>query len=124
MRLQIRNKTSAKRVSRLKKKLRIRNRVEGTLERPRMSIYRSLKQITVQLIDDAAGKTLIATSTRALSGLKSRTNIDAAKAVGAEIAKLAKSKNIVGVVFDRNGYLYHGRVKAVADAARESGLQF
>jgi large subunit ribosomal protein L18 len=123
MRLSIPNKTAPKRVLRLKKKLRIRNRIEGSAERPRLSIYRSLRQISVQLVDDTVGKTLVAASTSSLS-VKSKTNLEAAKALGAEVAKLAKAKNINAVVFDRNGYLYHGRVKAVAESAREAGLQF
>jgi large subunit ribosomal protein L18 len=77
-----------------------------------------------QIVDDAAGRTLVATSTRVITGPKSTSSIEAAKAVGAQIAKLAQEKNITSLVFDRSGYLYHGRIKALADAAREAGLKF
>jgi large subunit ribosomal protein L18 len=105
---------------------RIRKKVMGTPERPRLNVYRSLNHIYVQLIDDLKGVTLAAASTadnrkgdRVTGG-----NVASAKAVGKKIAELAKDKDITKVVFDRGGYIYHGRVKAVADAAREAGLQF
>jgi large subunit ribosomal protein L18 len=110
-----------------KTKARIRGRVSGTAERPRLTIYKSLKRIYVQAVDDAKGVTLAAASSleKDLRGtLKNGANIEAAKAVGASIAARLKEKGITAVVFDRNGYVYHGRVKALADSAREAGLQF
>lgn len=113
--------------ARLRRKARIRSRVTGTEGRPRLSVYRSANHIYAQIIDDQAGTTLVAASTlsKELDGRGGHGgNIDAAKAVGILIAEKAKAANIGQVVFDRNGYLYHGRVKALADAARESGLDF
>ena len=107
--------------NRLSRKRRIRSRVRGTAQRPRMTVYRSLTQITVQVIDDSAGKTLVAASTRHAKG---KANTDGAKKLGALIAEKAKSAGVSSVVFDRNAYKYHGRIKALADAAREAGLQF
>ena len=110
-----------------KVKARIRGRVSGTPERPRLTIYKSLKRIYVQAVDDTKGITLAAASSleKDLRGsLKNGANIEAAKAVGASIAARLKEKGITAVVFDRNGYVYHGRVKALADSAREAGLQF
>ena len=110
-----------------KTKARIRGRVSGTAERPRLTIYKSLKRIYVQAVDDTQGITLAAASSleKDLRGsLKNGANIEAAKAVGASIAARLKEKGITAVVFDRNGYVYHGRVKALADSAREAGLQF
>ena len=105
-------------------KYRIRKRLSGTGERPRMTVYRSNKQIYVQLIDDLTGKTLGAASSREKEIASQKVNkIEQAKLVGKRIAELAKEKGIETVVFDRNGYLYHGRVKNLADAARESGLK-
>jgi large subunit ribosomal protein L18 len=111
---------------------RIREKMTGTAERPRLNIYRSLNHVYVQLIDDMEGKTLLSASTNEgpkngkKSGEKKSTggNLASAKAVGKAIAERAKQKGISKVVFDRGGYLYHGRVKALADAAREAGLQF
>jgi len=114
-------------IRRDKTKARIRGRVSGTPERPRLTIYKSLKRIYVQAVDDTKGITLAAASSleKDLRGsLKNGANIDAAKAVGASIAARLKEKGITSVVFDRNGYVYHGRVKALADSAREAGLQF
>ncbi len=108
---------------RLKRHLRIRNKISGTPECPRLSVFRSNKHIAVQLIDDVNGVTLASASSKNL-GLENGGNIAAAKAVGAEIAKVATEKGITKVVFDRSGYLYHGRVQAVAEAARENGLVF
>ena len=102
-------------------KTRIRGRVAGTAERPRMSVFRSNKGIYVQLIDDLAGRTLAAASSK---GLEGGTKTEVSAKVGKEIAKIAKEKGIETVVFDRNGYLFHGRVKSLADAAREAGLKF
>jgi large subunit ribosomal protein L18 len=105
---------------------RIRKKVQGTAERPRLNVYRSLNHIYVQVIDDLNGKTLVSASTAEGKKGERRTggNVAAAKAIGKTIAERAKAKGIEKVVFDRGGYLYHGRIKAVADAAREAGLQF
>ena len=102
-------------------KARIRGKISGTAERPRMSVFRSNKGIYVQVIDDLAGVTLAAASSK---GLEGGTKTEVAAKVGKEIAKKAQEKGITEVVFDRNGYLYHGRVKSLADAAREGGLKF
>jgi large subunit ribosomal protein L18 len=103
---------------------RIRRKVLGTAERPRLAVFKSLKHIYVQVIDDAAGTTLVAASTRDKDSSAKGANAAAAKAVGAAIAKKAKDKGVTRVVFDRGGYLYHGNIKALADAARENGLEF
>ena len=108
---------------RLKRHLRIRKKINGTAECPRLSVFRSNKHIAVQLIDDVNGVTLASASSKNL-GLANGCNIEASKAVGAEIAKVAAEKGITKVVFDRSGYVYHGRVQAVAEAARENGLVF
>ena len=108
---------------RLKRHLRIRKKINGTAECPRLSVFRSNKHIAVQLIDDVNGVTLASASSKNL-GLANGGNIEASKAVGAEIAKVAAEKGITAVVFDRGGFLYHGKIKALADAAREAGLQF
>lgn len=107
---------------RQKIKRRVRRNIFGTAARPRLSVYRSNKEIYAQLIDDEAGVTLASTSSRgtAVSGNKS----DKSTAVGKAIAELAKTKGIETVVFDRNGFVYHGRIKALADGAREGGLKF
>lgn len=112
---------------RLRRKLRVRKKVRGTEERPRLNVYRSLKHMYAQIIVDTRGETLVSASTlsRELRGkLKSTGNVEAAKEVGRLIAKKALEKGIKKVVFDRNGFLYHGRVKAVAEGAREGGLKF
>ena len=114
-------------VGRERRKLRIRKRMNGTSERPRMSVFRSAKHIYAQVVDDTAGKTLAHASTlsREVRGEASEASkLDAAKKVGQAIAKLLLAKGIDKVVFDRNGYLYHGRIRALADAAREAGLKF
>jgi large subunit ribosomal protein L18 len=114
-------------VRRLKTKTRIRGRLAGTPERPRLTVYKSLKRIYVQAVDDTRGVTVASASSleKELRGqLKNGANIEAAKAVGARIAARLKEQGITAVVFDRNGYVYHGRVKALADSAREAGLQF
>ncbi|HET8666985.1 MAG TPA: 50S ribosomal protein L18 [Terriglobales bacterium] len=105
---------------------RIRKKLQGTGERPRLSVYRSLNNISVQLIDDQKGVTLLSASSieGRKQGKKQGGNVAAAKEIGKLIADRAKEKGITKVVFDRGGYLYHGRVKALADAAREAGLQF
>jgi large subunit ribosomal protein L18 len=107
---------------------RIRRRVRGNEERPRLAVFRSVKHIYAQLIDDAKGHTVAAASSNEKNGahLKSASggNLAGAKAIGKLIAERARDKGIKAVVFDRGGYLYHGRVKALADAAREAGLEF
>lgn len=104
---------------------RIRENLSGTAERPRLCVFRSNANIEAQIIDDVKGTTLVsATSLDKSLKLKNGSNIEAAKVVGAEIAKRAKKAKITAVVFDRGGYLYHGRVKALAEAAREGGLEF
>ena len=118
---------SQKKEARLKRQVRVRKKVRGTAQRPRLNVFKSARHIYAQLIDDAAGTTLVAASTTVddvSSGLAYTGNIEAAGKVGAEIAKRALAKNITSVVFDRNGFLYHGRVKALAEAARENGLTF
>jgi large subunit ribosomal protein L18 len=103
---------------------RIRRKLTGTAERPRLAVFRSLKGIYVQVIDDASGRTLASASSHEKDSGAKGSNAAAAKAVGALIAKKAKDKGITRVVFDRGGYLYHGNIKALADAARENGLEF
>ena len=103
---------------------RIRRKVAGTQARPRLAVFRSLKHITVQIIDDAAGHTLVAASSSEKKTGIAGGNVAGAKEIGKLIADRAKEKGIKAVVFDRGGYLYHGRVKALADAAREAGLEF
>jgi len=112
---------------RLVRKERIRKKVEGTVERPRFAIFRSSKYIYAQIIDDVAQKTIVSCSSTEKDlkkKLKSTRNLEAAKTIGATLAQRAKEKKITAVVFDRSGYVYHGRVKALADSAREAGLQF
>jgi large subunit ribosomal protein L18 len=103
---------------------RIRRKVRGTSERPRLAVFRSLTNIYVQLIDDARSVTLVSASTIEKGSRTGGGNLAAAKAVGKTIAERAKEKGIQQVVFDRGGYIYHGRIKALADAAREAGLEF
>ncbi|MBD5249810.1 MAG: 50S ribosomal protein L18 [Bacteroides sp.] len=102
-------------------KARIRGKISGTAARPRMTVFRSNKQIYVQLIDDLAGKTLVATSSK---GIEEGTKTEIAAKVGEKIAQKALEAGITEVVFDRNGYLFHGRIKSLADAARTAGLKF
>lgn len=114
-------------IARLRRQARVRRKVVGTDVRPRVCVFRSNKHIYVQVISDTQGKTLAAVST--LKGELAETNekskgVEAAKQVGLALAKACKEKNINRVVFDRNGFLFHGRVKALADGAREGGLQF
>jgi large subunit ribosomal protein L18 len=105
---------------------RIRKKMQGTAERPRLNVYRSLNNIYVQVIDDLHGTTLVSASTAEgkKEDRKTGGNVASAKAIGKTIAERAKAKGVTKVVFDRGGYLYHGRVKAVAEAAREAGLKF
>ena len=119
-------KKTSRNLLRQGKHARVRRKMTGTAEAPRLCIYKSLKHIYAQLIDDEQGRTLVTASTldKDLQGLASKTNIEAAKAVGSSIAVRAKEKGISRVVFDRSGYKYHGRVAALADAARENGLEF
>lgn len=100
---------------------RIRRKLAGTTERPRLNVYRSLNHIYAQVIDDQTGATIVSASS---IKLKTGGNVAAAKEIGKSIAELAVQKGIKKVVFDRGGYLYHGRIKALADAAREAGLEF
>ena len=113
----------SKKIARAKRHARIRYKISGTPECPRLSVFRSNAEIYCQVIDDVAGVTLASASSKNL-GLANGGNIEAAKQVGAEIAKVAVEKGITKVVFDRSGYVYHGRVQAVAEAARENGLVF
>ena len=118
---------AAKLIGRERRKLRIRTKISGASERPRLSVFRSGRHLYAQVVNDTDGKTLAAASTlsRDLKGsLDNDNKTDAAKKVGALIAKICLERKIDKVVFDRNGYLYHGRVKALADAAREAGLKF
>lgn len=114
-------------VKRKKRHIRVRKKVSGTAERPRLCVYRSLNNIYAQVIDDTSGKTLVASSSveqaaKAEKGHKG--NVDAARKIGMSVGKKALEKGIKQVVFDRGGYLYHGRVKALAEGAREAGLEF
>ena len=110
-------------IARLRRKARVRQKVLGTDARPRVCVFRSNKHIYAQVISDSAGKTLAAASTLAGSE-KKQGGVEAAKQVGLALAKACKEKNISKVVFDRNGFLFHGQVKALADGAREGGLEF
>lgn len=121
------DKQKRKKLSWLKRHRRIRKKIFGTEERPRLSVYRSLKNIYTQLIDDVNSRTLISVSTRDVKlrdKLKYGGNIKAATLLGQILAKEAKGKGITKVVFDRGGYCYHGRIKALAEAVRKSGLSF
>lgn len=121
------SKTNPSASARARRKVSIRKHLTGSSDRPRLSVFRSSQHIYAQIIDDVSGRTLVAASTRSpelkeLAGHKG--NLAAASAVGALLAEKARQAEIQSVVFDRNGYLYHGRVKALADAARSGGLQF
>ncbi|MCZ6660772.1 MAG: 50S ribosomal protein L18 [bacterium] len=121
------DRAKAKREARLARAKRVGKKVRGTSERPRLTVFRSAKNIYAQLIDDNAGRTLSAASSREEAFRAEQTwggNVAAAKTVGRIIAEKAAAQGITTVVFDRNGFLYHGRVKALADAAREKGLTF
>jgi large subunit ribosomal protein L18 len=120
------NKTNRK-DSRARRHVRLRKKLEGTAARPRLSVYRSLKHFHVQLVDDIAGVTLVGVSTldKEIKGkAKNMSSQEGAKLIGALIAKKAEAKNIKAVVFDRGGIQYHGAIKALAESAREAGLQF
>jgi large subunit ribosomal protein L18 len=121
------NPQKAKAKSRLRRRRHVRRKIVGTPERPRLSVFRSSKHIYAQLIDDLAGRTLAATSSLApdvREGLPYGGNVKAAQVVGKRLAEVAKAKGIQKAAFDRGHYRYHGRIKALADAAREGGLQF
>lgn len=110
--------------ARLKRHKRVRKNISGTAERPRLNVFRSSKHIYAQIIDDVAGATLVSASTMDKEFNEYGGNVDAAKKIGELIAKRAIEKNIKSVVFDRGGYVYHGRVAALAEGAREGGLEF
>ena len=116
-------KKQSRNQARQKRHRRLRQKLSGTPECPRLNVFRSNANIQAQIIDDVHGHTLVSASSEALK-LKNGGNLEAAKTVGAELAKKALEKNIKHVVFDRGGYLYTGRVQALADAAREGGLEF
>lgn len=117
------NRLSSKRTGRILRKQRISDRVKGTTERPRLSVFVSNKQVSAQIIDDTISKTIVSVSSESNTKLSGSMS-DKAKWVGSEIAKVAKTKKIEQVVLDRNGKLYHGRVKQLAEAARAEGLKF
>ena len=110
--------------ARRKRHLRVRNHIAGTAARPRLNVFRSLKNIYAQIIDDEKGVTLVSASSKDKDFSRYGGNVEAAKAIGAAVAKKALAKGITEVVFDRGGYIYHGRVAALAEAAREAGLKF
>jgi len=112
-----------KNVSRLRRHARVRAKISGDAKTPRLCVYRSNKNIEAQIIDDVKGVTLVSSSSMTLK-LENGSNVEAAAAVGKDIAEKAVAKKIKAVVFDRSGYIYHGRVKALAEAAREAGLKF
>ncbi len=114
----------SKEARRKKIKSRIRGKISGTAERPRLAIYRSNKELYCQLINDEAGTTIAAASTRDKDFTRTGNKCDQSKAVGQSIARKAAEKGVSTVVFDRGGYLYHGRIKAIAEGAREGGLKF
>lgn len=113
----------SKNISRVRRHARVRAKISGTTEAPRLCLYRSNKNIEAQIIDDTKGNTLVASSSMTLK-LENGSNIEAAARVGKDIAEKALAKGIKKIVFDRSGYVYHGRVKALAEAAREAGLEF
>ena len=116
--MQIKRKEIRKRIHK-----RVRRKLSGTPERPRLAVFFSNRNVTAQVIDDIAGKTLVAASTMK-KGVNSLANVESAVTIGKAIAEKAKAANITAVVFDRGGHQYHGKAKALADAAREAGLQF
>ena len=117
-------KKTDRKMERTRRHLRVRRKISGTAERPRLCVYRSNTNIYAQIIDDVAGNTLVSASTLDKEVKTKNSNVEAAKEVGALIAKRATAKNIKTVVYDRSGYIYHGVVKALAEAAREGGLEF
>jgi len=117
-----------KKANRLKRKRRVRKKIEGSSERPRLTVFKTARHMYAQIIDDSKGITLLSASTIS-KDIKSKAkgiggNIKGAKLIGETLGKKGKQKGIEGVIFDRNGFLYHGRIKALADAARENGLKF
>ncbi len=114
----------AKSVARVRRHERVRSKISGTAECPRLSVFRSNKNIVAQVIDDVAGRTLVSASTLDKEVKTKQSNVEAAKEVGELIAKRAIKAGIKNVVFDRGGYIYHGKVQALAEAAREAGLEF
>lgn len=121
------DRITAKKNGHQNRKIRVRRKISGTGDRPRLTVYKSLKHVYAQIVDDDAGVTLVSASSMARDvrdDLKKKNTVDAAKAIGTSIAKKALARDIKQVVFDRNGYAYHGKVKALADAAREAGLDF
>jgi large subunit ribosomal protein L18 len=121
------NTSKDRRVARKKRQSRVRKKVTGSVERPRLCVFRTAKHIYAQIIEDVTGNTLVTASTATKAtgdSVKYSGNVEAAKVIGKQIAEKALAKDIKQVVFDRNGFLYHGRVKALADAAREAGLTF
>lgn len=122
------NRFELKKIRRARRKMSIRKKIFGTPEKPRLSVFRSLNNIFAQLIDDTTGRVLVSASTidKEIKPILTQklTKIEESKIVGKAIAERALANNITSVVFDRNGYIYHGRVKALADAARENGLKF
>lgn len=115
-----------KKDARLKRKARIRKKLSGTSERPRLVVFRSNKHLYCQLVNDETGETIASSSTLVLAkeGTPAKLDVASAALIGKDVATKAKEKNITRVVFDRNGFIYHGRVKALADGAREAGLEF
>ena len=124
MATKIGKRTSQKQIIRFKHKKRIRSKLVGTTERPRLVVYRSNSNMYAQLVDDSKAHTIAAASTVEKELIKSAANLEGAKLVGQLIAKRAQAKGIKSIVFDRGGYLYHGKIKALADGAREAGLNF
>lgn len=120
------NRNKAKSARRTRRRIGIRKRVTGTIERPRLSVYRSLNHMYAQIIDDLNGRTIVSASTRDkdIAAGPATGNADAAKRVGVKLAEKAKAAGVTTVAFDRGGFRFHGRVKALAEAARENGLQF
>ncbi len=116
--------TSKKLELRLKRKKRVRKKISGTAERPRLSVSRSARHIAAQLIDDTTGTTLAAISSFSKDNRQPRANKEVCHALGKKLAEVAKAKNIASIVFDKNGFAYHGRVQAMAEGAREGGLTF
>lgn len=116
-------KKVSKNKSRLRRHLRVRKKISGTSSRPRLNVFRSNANIHAQIIDDVKGVTLVSCNSVEMK-LENGGNVEAAKKIGAELAKRAQAAKITDVVFDRGGYVYHGRVKALADAARDAGLKF
>lgn len=122
MKIKVRKHTAERKANRLKKKIRIRKTVKGTDERPRLVVFRSSSHMYAQVVNDVTGSTLASASS--LNSEGKLKGVELAKQVGMAVAKAALTKNIKNVVFDRNGFIYHGRIKALADGAREGGLNF